>query len=315
MRWLFAVLVSALFTSAADAAPDVVRLDSNPIIRPEMLPGPDGQNINGPSLIRVPAWVRKPLGRYYLYFAHHSGRYIRLAYADRLEGPWQIHQPGALWLDDAPGCRDHIASPDIIINEAQQQIRMYFHCLARAARGQKTFAALSADGLAFTANDEILGPFYFRVFRHDNWWYAIAKGGILLRSSDGLTGFERGPDLFASIADQSGPRPRHFAVLPDGDVLWVYYSRIGDAPERILRSQIRLSPGWRQWAITAPVDALRPERNFEGASLPVVPSGSGEARRPENGLRDPGIFVDTDGRRYLLYSVAGESGLAIAELK
>lgn len=31
-----------------------------------MLPGRDGENINGPSLIRVPAWVKNPLGRYYL---------------------------------------------------------------------------------------------------------------------------------------------------------------------------------------------------------------------------------------------------------
>jgi hypothetical protein len=39
------------------------------------------------------------------------------------------------------------------------------------------------------------------------------------------------------------------------------------------------------------------------------------ARRPEHALRDPAIFMDTDGRRFLLYSVAGEKGLAIAELK
>jgi hypothetical protein len=31
-------------------------------------------------------------------------------------------------------------------------------------------------------------------------------------------------------------------------------------------------------------------------------------------LRDPAIFEDDDGRTYLLYSVAGESGIAIAEL-
>ena len=44
---------------------------AGPIIRPEMLPGADGENINGPSLIRVPSWVKNPLGRYYLYVAHH----------------------------------------------------------------------------------------------------------------------------------------------------------------------------------------------------------------------------------------------------
>ena len=55
------------------AAPEVTRLPGNPIIRPAMLPGADGENINGPSLIRVPDWVANPLGRYYLYFAHHNG--------------------------------------------------------------------------------------------------------------------------------------------------------------------------------------------------------------------------------------------------
>jgi len=50
-----------------------------------------GANVNGPSLIRAPAWLPNPLGRYYLYFAHHQGAYIRLAYADRLEGPWRTY--------------------------------------------------------------------------------------------------------------------------------------------------------------------------------------------------------------------------------
>jgi hypothetical protein len=34
---------------------------------------------------------------------------------------------------------------------------------------------------------------------------------------------------------------------------------------------------------------------------------------PVRQLRDPAIFTE-DGRTYLLYSVAGESGIAIAEL-
>ena len=38
-----------------------------------------GDNINGPSLIRVPNWVEGRLSRYYLYFADHKGAYIRLA--------------------------------------------------------------------------------------------------------------------------------------------------------------------------------------------------------------------------------------------
>ena len=42
-----------------------------------------GDNVSGPSLIRVPEWVDAPLGRYYLYFAHHDGRYIRRGESDR----------------------------------------------------------------------------------------------------------------------------------------------------------------------------------------------------------------------------------------
>src|ERR1700693_4434111 len=57
-----------------------------------------GVNIQGPSLIRVPDWIENPLGAYYLYFADHKGSYIRLAYADRLTGPWRVHPPGSLHL-------------------------------------------------------------------------------------------------------------------------------------------------------------------------------------------------------------------------
>ena len=44
-------------------------------------------NINGPSVIAVPDWVENRLGAYYLYFAHHKGDYIRMAYADSPLGP------------------------------------------------------------------------------------------------------------------------------------------------------------------------------------------------------------------------------------
>jgi hypothetical protein len=54
--------------------------------------------------------------------------------------------------------------------------------------------------------------------------------------------------------------------------------------------------------------------DWEGAALPAGPSVRGIARRPVRELRDPGIFVHA-GKTYLLYSVAGESGIAIGELR
>jgi hypothetical protein len=294
------------------------RFDQNPIIRPEMLSGEDGLNINGPSLIRVPGWIVKPLGRYYLFFAHHGGKYIRLAYADRLEGPWKIHEKGVLRLEDAPGCRSHIASPDVMVVPERKEIRMYFHGPATSTRGQMTFVALSQDGLNFTASADAMVPFYFRAFRHSGMWYGMSKGGLLWRSKDGLSDFEKGPDPMpgAEGRDTPGynsPGARHVAIQQDGQALWVYYSSIGDAPERILRCRLELTPDWKDWRAGTPQEVLRPEEAYEGFDVPVRISSAGPANGREHALRDPAIFVE-DGKTYLLYSVAGESGIGIAEL-
>jgi len=289
-------------------AMQAVRFKENPIIRPEMSPS-IGTNINGPSLIRVPEWIEKPLGRYYLYFAHHGGKFIRLAYADALQGPWKIHEPGVLRLEDT-AASGHIASPDLHIDTDKREIRMYFHGPARG--GQMTFLAASKDGLKFTAGREPLGPFYFRVFRWGDCWYAVAKEGVLCRSKDGAAKFEVGPKPFHF--DDPALVVRHSAVLLRGSRLWVFYSRIGDNPERILLSTIDLTPDWTAWRATEPVTVLAPEKDYEGADLPAAPSRSGAASAPVRQLRDPAVFEES-GRTYLLYSVAGESGIAVAELK
>jgi hypothetical protein len=75
----------------------VTRLGNGPIIGPELHQS-IGANIQGPSLIRVPPWIKDRLGAYYLHFADHKGSYIRLAYADALTGPWRVHPPGSLHL-------------------------------------------------------------------------------------------------------------------------------------------------------------------------------------------------------------------------
>ena len=59
---------------------------------------------------------------------------------------------------------------------------------------------------------------------------------------------------------------------------------------------------------------LRPERAWEGANAPLVPSVRSTAEGSGKSMRDPAIFEETDGSIYLLYAVAGESGIAIAEV-
>jgi hypothetical protein len=304
MRTLCLLLFACFVASAAEA----VRLPRNPIISPDM--PTVGNDINGPSLVLAPKWLERPLGRYYLYFAGHRGTSIRLAYADSLAGPWKIHQPCVLSLADT-ACKGHIASPDVHIDDAKREIRMYFHGPPRSGPGQKTFLAVSKDGIHFTASTTVLGESYFRVFQHGGAYFAISNGGILHRSPDGVTPFEEGPNLFPM---PEGHRVRHSAVKIDGDILTIFYTRIGDTPERILVSTLRMTPGWKLWKPSEGVLALQPELAWEGADLPLEPSREGPAKVPVRQLRDPAVYREA-GRTYLLYSVAGESGIAIAELR
>jgi hypothetical protein len=289
-----------------------VRMGAGPIIKRSMpgLRGRRGASINGPSLIRVPDWVGGPLGRYYLYFAHHHGRDIRLAFADRLAGPWTVHPHGVLELEDT-AAREHIASPDVHVDHDHQQLRMYFHgCGPHGPGRQVSFLATSGDGLRFTASPQVLAPFYLRVFEHRGWYYGLAKlgnrSGLLLRSPDGVMPFEEGPAII--------PRMRHAAVLKDGKRVWLFYSRIGDVPESLMAARLELEGDWTTWSPTPGSTILSPNRSYEGAAKPLEPSRPGRARGPRRELRDPAVYVET-GRTFLLYSVAGEQGIAIAELQ
>jgi hypothetical protein len=284
-----------------------------------MLPGADGGNINGPSLIRTPKWLPGRLGAYYLYFAHHTGTYIRLAYADRLEGPWTIHEPGTLRLADAPMCRGHIASPDVHVDGRRRRLLMYFHGPIRKADGvgQRSFAAVSRDGLTFKARAPVLSGPYLRMMRHAGGWLGIDQDGNVHRSPDGLSGFVRRERplrfAFADVKATHAITLRHLAMHRVGDTLHVYYTRRGDAPERIWRGTIDLTPDWDDWEMRDERVVLTAELPFEGGELPVATSREGIARGLLNELRDPAVFA-SGKRTYLLYAVAGEAGIAIARV-
>ncbi|MEM7599130.1 MAG: hypothetical protein AAF382_15660 [Pseudomonadota bacterium] len=287
------------------------RLPGNPILT-RFAERRVGVNVNGPSLIRVPDWVPAPLGRYYLYFAHHIGGFIRMAFADDLNGPWRVHAPGVLDLAEVPHLHDHIASPDVHVDMRDRVIRMYFHGVSDPTPfedpPQMTGLATSADGLAFHARPELLGASYFRVWAWEGWHYAVSLGGRLWRSRDGVSPFEAGAGCLGLPQGT-----RHLAVLVAGDTLWVAWSVIGDAPERIFIGQVDLRADWTAWQVGNIQELLRPERDWEGADLPIAPSRAGLADTRVHELRDPAFFSE-DGVTYLLYAVAGEAGLGMARL-
>ncbi len=291
-----------------------------------------GPNIQGPSMIRVPDWVDDPLGAYYLYFADHKGSYIRLAFADDPTGPWTVHPPGSLQLRDSrfpvdpPTATEeqfaaierayaplrllhdvrtevttpHIASPDVHVRDAE--IVMYFHGLEGLAR-QVTRRATSTDGIHFVAEPAILERTYLRVFDVDGVTYGLAMPGQLYRLPDGrLDEAEVGPMLFE-------PDMRHGAVRVLDAEIEVYWTRVGDAPERILRSTIDTTGPWTEWVDGPAVEVLRPQEPWEGAMAPVEPSRRSVSYGLVNQLRDPAVFEDL-----LLYAFGGESGIGLVEL-
>ena len=146
----------------------------------------DIDNINGSSLIRLPDWLAiedriHPDAQYYLYFAHHAGRYIRLAWASEITGDWHLFNvgtavdrawgvngnntgeltPGRGVLEVATvvsygnaglGLTGHIASPDVYVDNVNQRFAMYFHGTRTnlfGPPGQQTTVATSSNGLNF----------------------------------------------------------------------------------------------------------------------------------------------------------------------
>ena len=343
MRRLGVIALTALCGAAAVHAADMraTRFAENPLIALTMSPS-IGDNANGPTVIRVPSWVQRPLGRYYMYFAHHSGQFIRLAYADSVRGPWKIHEPGVLKVadtaffrpqpdppDSPSGVYTHLASPEIFIDEQQQRILLWVHGMWTEGQrwperrqdaaawvkergyAQFTQAAESRDGLTFRTHPAITRQSYLRVFPYQGRFYGMARLGQLLRASNPLDQFELGGSPF--LDSPFAGRVRHVSLLEDNGRLHVVFSAIGDAPESILYTTVEMKGDWNSWRIGPVSTVLVPETKYECPTLPLEKSEVGEIDRPARQLRDPALFRDA-GKLYLFYTFCGEQGIAGAEV-
>ena len=330
----------------------VTRFRENPLITVDTSVSL-GANINGPTVIRVPDWVSRPLGRYYMYFAHHAGTFIRMAYADAITGPWKIYEPGVLHVRDTaffrppPNENIHVASPEIFIDTGLKRLVMWFHgwwtdgkpwpqpepgetswdAMVRKGYDQFTQAAESSDGIHFEAREAITRESYLRVFQYGGYFYGMTSEGALGRSRDPLARFEFGrPTVLAfkgnvSLARRLETNPfreysgrvREVALLLRGGRLYVFFTAAGDAPESVLLSTIDLSPDWTSWRATSPVTVLQPETSYECADLPVERSQWGMVETRVRQIHDPFVFEER-GKTFLFYTICGEQGIAGAEI-
>ena len=106
---------------------------------------------------------------------------------------------------------------------------------------------------------------------------------------------------------------RHSALELCVNTLYIFYSYVGDTPECILLATIELTPNWMSWQESESAVVLRPELDYEGVDLPLKSSVRGWAPEEVRQLRDPAIYEEGKNT-YLLYSVAGEYGIAMARL-
>lgn len=334
----------ALLRSSQPPQPGTVRVTrfaGNPLVTVKSS-STLGANVNGPTVIRVPSWVQQPLGRYYMYFGNHRGDFIRLAYADAVTGPWKIHEPGVWHVRDSAlyrtqpdsarfgGFNTHFASPEVFIDSTNRRIVLWAHgwytngehwpVEPKAAQqwatergyGQFTQGAVSSDGLTFTAQPGITRESYIRVFARDGALVGMSRLGVLLRAPHALASFAVGPNAFRG-SEYGTNRVRHVALLPRGNRLSVFFTAIGDAPERMLLSTIDMTQKWEDWRASAPIEIMRPETNYECANLPEAPSLVGDVFDPVRQIRDPHVLED-EGKTYLFYAICGEQGVAGAEL-
>jgi hypothetical protein len=144
----------------------------------------------------------------------------------------------------------HIASPDVHVDDHNRRIIMYSHGLDDLAT-QLTRVVLSLDGISFNAQSEPLTRPYLRVFDYDGTRYGIAMPGQVYRSLNGVGAFDEGPILFER-------NMRHVAVVVRDSTLHVFWTRVGDTPERILLSTVDLKPAWTEWSNEGEIEVLCP---------------------------------------------------------
>ena len=277
-------------------------------------------NICNPCIIKVPEWVKDSLGKYYLYYADHRGKYIKFAFSNFIFNNWRSKLDIIININSFNNAINHIASPEIYIDDIKKKFYLLTHSHSATHKGQWTYVSESNNGLHFkVVNDKPLAPFYLRVFKYNNFFYGVSKGGNLWKTNELIREFYPCQNLFDpsksnELLHNYEGAVRHVGLFVENNILYIFYSKIGDKPERIYFSKLNLEKNDKNWKFNSETELLRPTMDFEGANLPLLKSKPGDTPVAENALRDPYLFK-INSNYYLAYCVQGEFGIAIAEIK
>jgi hypothetical protein len=199
-----------------------------------------------------------------------------MAYSNNILGPYILFENGVLSLNDTYG-NGHIASPDVIIKD--NKFILYYHTIYNSEyNSQSTFIAESNDGLKFISTEINISHPYFRYFEYESEIY-----GIVMEN--------------------------HIKLI--NNKLYIFYSIVGDCPEHIYVSE--LIKDNNKFYILEKNSLINPTLEYEHNNLIPIKSEYGGVYKSINQLRDPYVYIEDDDI-YILYTVCGEQGIAIAQL-
>ena len=156
-----------------------------------------------------------------------------MAFSNNIAGPYTIFEGGVMHLKDSPGT-NHIASPDVHVDNIGKRIIMYYHSFYKDF--QYTFSSISTNGLFFVSQKNKLGNYYFRVFKFNNEVYSISKG----KNTYGMI-YKYYNKSWNIISDKFILNLRHTAILVQKKTIFIFYSLIGDVQESIYCSRLNLN--------------------------------------------------------------------------
>ena len=109
------------------------------------------------------------------------------------------------------------------------------------------------------------------------------------------------------------PFSRHTCVLVIKKVIYVFFSSVTDNPEHIKVGELIINEKNNACSITNIKSIIEPELYYEHHNSEFIKSDYGGTNNFVRQLRDPYVFND-DKDIYILYTVCGEKGIAIAKI-
>lgn len=321
----------------------IVNGDDEQLLEQCLLPTEDQANVNSPMPIKVRPWLSKAFHKFsmVLYYSSHTKNEMNVVGFDSSSGMWKrMANNVSVTFEDSgsSGICKSLHSPSIYINESEERLYMYLHghgCQQKPStikNFQPTLLYTSSDGLKWqrfsgtnTSNQTYIfwNKFYAStpVYNpQDGFYYTMARiadehGTILCRSPSLAGPFEEGPVIGLGL--------RHFDTILIEGIIYVFYSMMGDRPERLLLASIdtTMTTNWTNWKLLPGPRILQPKYSYEHGNEAVASTKEGPASIRHE-VRDPRFLLHSketanshDGFSGLLfYVVQGEKGIAMANI-